>query len=404
MSKKIISMLLLMMMCNCRGMQKPIFVPFWTDKLVNAVNGGRGLDSIKYYVEQGADPNAGLYTALLDGKTEVVKLLVKLGANPNREIKSIRQIVDFDGNIELVMEMLRLLVDLGANPDRVLNTAISLGQCEAIINWLIKKGANPDKSLIFALMNNDSGVAQKLMEVPFEKKVSVRRGLYAFRPEVRNKVISRAYANNPNIALIFAILYKKPEIVESIIEKGINLDNTLMIAAWLGLPGVVKYLIDSGAKINKNSFWYFVYQIILDPSTITRFGLQEKERFFLYNLWNAVRKNDITVKDVIDKLEKNWKIKITEDVLKEDFSDFLKIMLQKINSLKTEGWSGGILKKIERAKLEADKALIVVQDEVERVKFAKKTQDKTLGTKLRIKGKEKPVKVQKTFLWGLTGK
>jgi len=327
-------------------------------------------------------PYQDLCDAIMQNQLQKAKFLVAQGTNPDFALETTMITAHWRG-IDWAMQKLKLLFQAGVNIDKALELAFKHKETE-IVKRLIELGANPDKALIMAITSGNDELAYTLMQ----KGANTRTGLDSIPPQERDNTIKKVI--NPHVKLVFAIYYKKHRLANRLIEKGTSLEKTLYFAAFLNLPQVMIQLLNKRATINAFNIPQVLFRARqLDPITIQRHGLQNRENLVLHHIWNAAKTNADIAKILINELQKKYKIQITKKILKKSFLEFLKTVLEQLKASATQYG----LKVFQEV-------LNIIADETERAKYAKIPQEETPTVELQIQDTQQPIRVPKA-LWGL---
>ena len=208
-----------------------------------------GMLNANIYLTNGNDKSAPLFEAAERGHKEVVELLLKAGADPDK--------YSSQGSTPLNLaadrgykEVVQLLLNSGADPDKTDshgNTPLqkaSVEEHEDVVKMLLEKGAKTDITnqrgwtpLYYASHNNNTDVVRLLLNSGADQNV----------------------ANAKTTALLTAALWGCKDVVQMLLNAGADSNRAaknggrtpLMLAAHYGHEDVVQLLLDRGADPNK---------------------------------------------------------------------------------------------------------------------------------------------------------
>jgi ankyrin repeat protein len=216
----------------------------------------RDVPRVEQLLQQGGDPNAMtpnaqerlIEYAVRSGSTEVLKLLLAHGADPNTRSRQGQPVLH--DALRLGVELLACLLDAGADPnatDGKLTTAmwawgtLNGKQRTETLQLLIERGMDPnssvqDEPLLFtALRHEDEAVVALLLARGADPNVRVRRGLASFEglypiKTPRRKrllrmlldggldVTNATYLGNPLVSRL--VFDEQPALLKLVLEKG----------------------------------------------------------------------------------------------------------------------------------------------------------------------------------------
>jgi ankyrin repeat protein len=257
------------------------------DRLIQAAAAG-DTAAVEQLLQQGADINAqdrfgntALIMAVQFDKVEMVKLLLRKGADPNGAGGG-ALLTAIDGD---KLEIVKLLLEGGANVDVVENTGTTplieavQRNNSAMVKLLLNKGANPNvrnkngcSALYMAAGQDDAEFVRLLLdhgadinEANVAQETALHQASLNGRAAVVKLLIERgakteAKAEFASTPLHEAAHWCQPEAARALIEGGANVEarndraeTPLHFAAHRGCTPVVKLLLDRGARIEARS-------------------------------------------------------------------------------------------------------------------------------------------------------
>jgi ankyrin repeat protein len=292
--KKIVLVVVLPLVFLCGGQQSAGQAGSneLNEGLIQAAAAGNAA-AVEELLQQGADINAQgrfgntpLMMAVQSDKVDMVKLLLKKGADPDG-LGGAALLTAIDGdNLEIV----KLLLEGGANTDVAENdgttplTKAVQRNHTAMVKLLLEKGANPNTwspPLYFAAGQGDVEVVRLLLdhgadinETNANQTTALHQATLNGRAAVVKLLIERGakieakdqFGATP---LHEAAHWGQPEAARELLDRGANVqarddhgDTPLHIAAHRGCTAVVKLLLDRGANIearNKDGMTPLMY-------------------------------------------------------------------------------------------------------------------------------------------------
>lgn len=218
------------------------FVNFLKENTEYAPNIGKAVrdgnfPAVKALLEQGVDPNRGMWGAALSGHKAIVKLLLEQKADPNRGMSGAAK----GGHMEIV----ELLLDRGADINRSI-VDVAVHGCKPIVELLLERNAEPNRGMSGAARGGHMDLVQLLLD----------RGAHA------------------NKGIMDAALCGDVAIVQLLLRNGANPNTPFEEVVLKGDCAVVQVLLDHGADPVLKHPWEFKNP---RPETCTALALCEKK-------------------------------------------------------------------------------------------------------------------------------
>lgn len=215
------------------------------------------LEMVRLLIQNDANPNDGLLTAIEVKSEAIVEELLNENARPDPGIPlAIKQ-----GSGNLV----RLLLARGANGTKseYMKTAAQMGN-DDIVSQLLAKGSNPDAGITIAVQNGHVKVTQMLIgananvQDPQLLKMSVEQNITEISMMLLEKGAPATYVSASKENLLHtACNHQNMEVAAALMEKGVEVNQAtsqgytpLHIGAQKGNSGMVKLLLSNGASVN----------------------------------------------------------------------------------------------------------------------------------------------------------
>jgi len=395
-----------------KKIQKFLIQKFLDDFLLRAALSQGGKYKIaKWLIDQGADPKNITWNFV--SEVETLKLFIENGVSISKKsffisaieknaFKMMEFLVEKEHvrlkfglstvmqggaikGVDWTVSRLESLMKLGLKPLHVLEAVLlhdkffnEWKQLKVIIE-LVKRGYfHPTMALTYTLFYGKKDIIESIAFKLIEQGANVGEALDRIRPKSRDKMIKKY---DSDWGLVFAVYYKKFELAKKLVKEA-DFDNALGLAAKFNLDQVANFLIKKGARINKFNLGPFLSMVLKSGvRRIERCGLKDIKYSGLHYLWKLVKTKAISAEMLISELKKQIKNKtVTKEILNGGFLDFLKIVLKEINTTV------------------ANKARVLIEDELERIKFAKEIQEEAPETiEVSTQGTQ-PIKVSKVFL------
>ncbi len=215
------------------------------------------LEMVRLLIQNDANPNDGLLTAIEVKSEAIVEELLNKNAKPDPGMPP--AIKQGSGNL------VRLLLTKGANGTKpeYMKTAAQMGN-DNIVSQLLAKGSNPDAGITGAVQNGHINVTQLLIKAnanvqdPQLLKMSVTQNITEISMMLLKKGAPATYvsASKENL-LHMACNHQNLEVSEALIEKGVEVNQAtsqgytpLHIGAQKGNSAIVNLLLSNGASVN----------------------------------------------------------------------------------------------------------------------------------------------------------